>query len=128
MTVRWSAEQLQAVLASRDKTEAPPAKSAPRGAGMNKLEAAWAQELEAQQARGEIRWWKYEGVGLRLANRTFYHPDFIVMEASGAIRIDETKGFMRDDANVKLKVAAGMYPFTFRLVRRKGKTWHIRTI
>lgn len=105
------------------------ARGAIRESGMNKLEAAYAQHLDVLQHAGEVIWWRYEAVGLRLADRTFYHPDFLVMMADGTLEAHETKGFMRDDANVKLKVAASAFPFVFRLVKKqKGGAWDIRTI
>ena len=105
------------------------ARGAARESGMNKLEAAYAQHLDALKHAGTVIWWRYEAVGLRLADRTFYHPDFLVMMADGTLEAHETKGFMRDDANVKLKVAAGAFPFVFKLVKKqKGGAWDIRTI
>lgn len=89
---------------------------------MNKLEAAYAQHLDMLKRAGEVLWYSYESVGLRLANKTHYYPDFMVMMADGELEIHETKGFMRDDANVKIKVAAEMYPFTFKVIRQRKKT------
>ncbi len=41
----------------------------------------------------------------------------------------EVKGFMRDDAAVKLKVAAKMHPWwTFRLVKKSKKGWDIKLV
>jgi hypothetical protein len=41
----------------------------------------------------------------------------------------ETKGFMRDDAAVKLKVAASMYPaFGWLLVTRDKWGWEVREV
>jgi hypothetical protein len=55
--------------------------------------------------------------------------DFAVMTASGVLEMHEVKGFMTEDANVKLKVAASQYPFVFRLVRKaKGGAWSITEI
>ena len=45
----------------------------------------------------------------------------MVLTADGVLEIHETKGFMQDDANVKLKVAACSFPFVFRLVKRAAK-------
>ncbi len=84
---------------------------------MNKLEASYAQELEARRAAGEIEWWRYEGLTLRLADRCRYTPDFVVLLANGELECHETKGFMRDDALVKLKIAAEQFPLRFYLVR-----------
>lgn len=88
---------------------------------MNKTEAAYAAHLEARRRAGEIAWIKFEGVKLRLADNTFYSPDFAVMGADGVLEMHEVKGFMKDDAAVKLKVTADMYPFRFLLVRARAK-------
>lgn len=100
---------------------------------MNKLEAAYAVHLDTLKAAGEVADWKFESIKLRLADRTWYTPDFCVMEPDGSLRFDETKGFLRDDAAVKLKVAAEQYPwFRFRLVkqraRKQGGGWDIKEI
>ena len=91
--------------------------------GMNKTEAAYAAHLQLRQQAGEIAWFAFEAVKLRLADKTFYTPDFAVMLADGTIEQHEVKGFMYDDAAVKIKVAASLYPFVFRLIRmpRKGQ-------
>jgi len=100
----------------------------PRGQ-MNKTEAAYAAHLDARRAIGEVLWFRFEAIKLRLADATFYEPDFVVMVAGGEIEMHEVKGFMTDDANVKIKVAAAQFPFTFRLVRKaKGGTWSVREV
>lgn len=43
---------------------------------MNKTEIAYSQHLEALKSCGEIVWWKFEAIKLRLADSTFYTPDF----------------------------------------------------
>ena len=88
---------------------------------MNKTEAAYAQHLINQQHAGQILWQKFEGLKLRLADSTFYTPDFAVMAADGVIECHEVKGFWQDDARVKIKVAADLYPFRFIAVRVKTK-------
>lgn len=88
---------------------------------MNKLEAAYAAELERRKRAGEVERWLYEAVKLRLADRTFYTPDFFVVLPDGEVQVHEAKGFMQDDAAVKLKVAAATFPFAFYLVKAKLK-------
>lgn len=88
---------------------------------MNKTEAAYAATLELRRAAGEVLWFKFEGLKFRLADNTFYTPDFAVMVASGAMEAHEVKGFMMEDANAKVKIAADMYPFAFFIVRAKAK-------
>ena len=96
---------------------------------MNKLEASFADVLDSRKANGEIALWKYESIKFILADRTTYTPDFFVMLPDGRIEFYETKGFMRDDANVKLKVAASMFcMFRFYLVKYDKKQWKITKV
>ncbi|WP_268625553.1 DUF1064 domain-containing protein, partial [Escherichia coli] len=78
---------------------------------MNKTESAYCQHLEQRKRAGEIAWYRFEGIKLRLADNTFYTPDFAVMLATGEMELHEVKGFWTDDARVKTKVAADQYPF-----------------
>lgn len=88
---------------------------------MNKTEAAYSQLLEHLKQTGEVAWYKFEGIKLRLADNTFYTPDFFVMKASGQMECHEVKGFWSDDARVKIKVAADLYPFGFLAVKVRAK-------
>jgi hypothetical protein len=69
----------------------------------------------------KIQWYKFEGLKFRLADNTFYTPDFIVMDAKGYLAAHEVKGFWTEDARVKIKVAASLYPFEFIAIKRKNK-------
>lgn len=42
---------------------------------MNKTESAYCQHLEQRKRAGEIAWYRFEGIKLRLADNTFYTPD-----------------------------------------------------
>ena len=88
---------------------------------MNQTEEAYARALEMLRASGEVLWFKFEGVKLRLADNTFYSPDFAVMQASGHMEMHEVKGFWQDDARAKIKIAADMYPFRFIAVTKRAK-------
>lgn len=94
---------------------------------MNKTEAAYAAHLELLKAAGEIQWYRFEGVNLRLADATFYRPDFAVMAQDDVMEMHEVKGFWTDDARVKIKVAASQYPFRFMafkpLPKSRGGGW-----
>jgi len=85
---------------------------------MNKTEAAYATTLSADP---NIAWFKFEGIKLRLADNTFYTPDFFVMLKDGSLECREVKGFWVDDARVKIKVAADIYPFKFIAVKVRAK-------
>lgn len=88
---------------------------------MNKTEAAYAEHLDALRHHGEIVWFKFEGMKFRLADNTFYTPDFSVMRTGGALEMHEVKGFWQDDARAKIKIAADLYPFDFIAVKAKTK-------
>lgn len=88
---------------------------------LNKTEQAYADHLTLLLRAGEIVWFKFEGIKLRLADGTFYTPDFAVMRADGTLECHEVKGFWHDDARVKIKVAADMYPFRFIAVKAMAK-------
>jgi hypothetical protein len=85
---------------------------------MNKAETFYSYELERLKQHGEIKSWKYEGLKLRLAEKTTYTPDFLVWMKNGDICLYEVKGFWKnkgkphfeDEARVKLKVAAELFP------------------
>lgn len=87
----------------------------------NRTEAAYENLLESRLRSGEVAWFKFEGVKLRLADNTFYTPDYAVMLSSGLMEMHEVKGFWQDDARAKIKIAADMYPFRFLAVRPKPK-------
>jgi len=90
---------------------------------MNNTEKAYEAHLSALKHAGQILWYKFEGIKYRLADNTFYTPDFAVMLANGQMEAHEVKGFWTDDARVKIKVAADMYPFQFVAVKKVKKEW-----
>lgn len=98
----------------------------PRGR-MNKTETAYAAQLELRKAAGEVAWWVFEGLKLRLADATFYDTDFTVMLSTGELEVHEVKGHWTDDARVKIKVAAAQYPFRFIALKksRESAGWQI---
>ncbi len=93
----------------------------PTPGAMNGLEKAYWAHLLARKAAGEILECMFEPLKFRLADRTFYTPDFLVMLPDGTIEIHESKGHWEDDARVKIKVAAEMHPFRFVAVTRQAK-------
>jgi hypothetical protein len=102
---------------------------------MNKTEEAYARHLDDRILAGEVLWWSFEALKLRLADNTFLEPDFLVLAASGALEVHDTKGgrgVYTDDARVKMKVAAETFPFTFRVAfpraRRAGGGWDVETV
>jgi hypothetical protein len=88
---------------------------------MNKTEEAYERDLRDAQSLGDILWYRFEGLKLRLADNCFYTPDFIVLASDGVLECHEVKGFWTDDARVKIKVAAQAYPFRFKAIKARAK-------
>jgi hypothetical protein len=86
---------------------------------MNETEKRYGLILEQRKLLGEIQEYYYEGLKFRLADKTFYTPDFIVVKGD-QIECHEIKGYWEDDARVKIKVAAVMYwQFLFMAITYK---------
>lgn len=100
----------------------------PRPGVMNKLEAKYSQHLELLKSNGKIKWYAYEAVKLRLADKTFYTCDFLVLMADNSLEMHEVKGFLMDDANVKIKCASEKFPFKFLLIKWVRGQWDIKEI
>jgi hypothetical protein len=110
-------------------------KSGPTGSSsdqdlLNKTEREFLGWIEGNLAYHRLY---IQEIRLRLAKKTWYLPDFIVWGKRGEWKVFEVKGFMRDDAAVKLKVAAEKYrEFQFILVTKKkqkdGGGWDFKVI
>lgn len=87
----------------------------------NKTESAYGQALELRKHAGEVLWYRFEGIKLRLADNTFYTPDYAVMLSNGQLELHEVKGFWQEDAKVKIKVASDQYPLRFIAVKAQSK-------
>src|SRR5262249_48727661 len=92
----------------------------PPGA-MNKTEEAYSTHLQGLVIAGEIQWFKFEALKLRLADNTFCSPDLLVMTAARELEVHEVKGFWEDDARVKIKVAASLFPMLRFIAAKKAK-------
>jgi len=94
---------------------------------MNKLEHRYAEHLTIEQHQGEIEAFRFEPLKLRLADRTFVELDFLVVAKDRVIELHEVKGHWEDDARVKIKVAAELFPwFRFYGVQwRKATGWNM---
>ena len=105
---------------------------------MNRTEAAYSEILEARRLAGEITGWMFESLRFRLADNTHFCPDFVVQMIDGTFEVHEVKacrssgGFLiEDDASVKIKVAAEMYPWLGwqlcgQLPKKAGGGWKFR--
>lgn len=100
---------------------------------MNKTEERFAQHLELERHTGRVQWWKFEGIKLMLAKNTSLTVDFAVLPDTGILTMIDVKGsraMVTDDARVKMKLAAELYPLVFKMAypRPKGEGWDIEEI
>jgi hypothetical protein len=126
MMENMSAEQFRnqfcdGVAAKKQPAAKATARPKPQPKGMNKTEAKMDELLRGMMLAGEVQWYGFEAVTFKLADDCRFTPDFIVIYADGSIEARETKGFWRDDAKVKIKVAAAKFHWltfaAFRLVK-----------
>ena len=98
-----------------------------RSGDMNRLEKNYYEEvLKPKLLAGEYTWVAFEPFKLRLADNTFYTPDFVAISKDGQLEVHEVKGFWEDDARVKWKIAAEQfYFFRFFAITVKNKLWSI---
>ena len=82
----------------------------------NKTEQAYEDLLQDQKSSGEVLWYSFDSVKLRLANNTFLSVDFFVLTKDYRLQAVDVKGSMAiitDDAKVKMKIAAEKFPWEF---------------
>lgn len=102
--------------------------------GPSKTELRYARdELEPRKRSGELVNFYHQPLKFRLADLTYYTPDYMCVAADMTISFIEVKGrkgdgpWCEEDAKVKIKVAAELYPFVFRMVwPMKGGGWSRR--
>jgi hypothetical protein len=92
---------------------------------MNKMEQKYYDEIIApRMIAGEYIWSAYETIKLKLADKTFYTPDFAVLTKEGELEFHEVKGFWEDDARIKWKVAAQEFFWAkFLAITVEKKQW-----
>ena len=96
--------------------------------GRNKLEKRYGQYLATLKRAGEIIHYRYEPFSLRIGHSAWYKPDFLVVK-DDCFELHETKGFMREAANVRLKACATKYPwFRFLLIKQIKGQWNVKEI
>lgn len=92
---------------------------------LNKTERAYFQWLRTREF---VDWIGVQCLTLKLADDCRYTPDFIVIGVA-TIEAHEVKGFWRDDAKVKIKVAARMFPWIkFIVVQKEGALWKFTSV
>lgn len=88
---------------------------------LNKTEAAYLASL---RVRADLVWIGVQNITVKLANDCRLTPDFATLDSTGKLTLIDVKGFQREDALIKMKVAARMFPmFSFLIVKREGGGW-----
>lgn len=122
-----TAAQVQGVIADTVASAGKKRIRQQTGPMLNKTEAAFYEHLKAQWPGAKVL---PQSFTLKIGNGVRYTPDFaVITDATNGhptpvceFRFYEVKGFMRDDAAVKLKVAASLFPlFGFHLVTKRPK-------
>ena len=95
---------------------------------MNSTERKYAHHLDALKLEGSVLEYWFERIKLKLADRTHYTPDFLVLHANGELVLHEVKGYWEDDARVKFKMAEELFPFGVIAAKWVKGAWEIETL
>ena len=136
--MRWSEQDYEAYQIRRSgaapKVETVTAQSAPIRQSRkqpNKTERRFELEyLELWRRERAIDSYQFEAITLKLANGVRYTPDYLVSAIGKTAKIFEVKGgFIREDAKIKLKVAAAEFSqFEFYLAQYSKGEWTINRV
>ena len=91
--------------------------------GKNKTERAYGVVLEDRKRAGEVWDYLFDAVNFRLGEKCFYKPDYLVYLEDGSIEVHEVKGFMEDDARVKVRAFVEKFHIPLVIVRRRKGAW-----
>lgn len=91
---------------------------------LNKTERAFLSHLRSS----DYDWVGVQNLTLKLADDCRLTPDFSSLK-NGVLTLWDVKGFQREDALIKMKVAARAFPFfKFIIVSRDGGSWKERLV
>lgn len=144
----WSEEDLKAYydrlkVPTREREAAQPhpvnpgTPKSPVRNPMNATESAYAQILGLAQKVGEVTWWSFECVKIRVGHDCWLTPDFLVQYADGHLELHDTKGtkkrkskrgptktyYAEEDAVVKARAIGENFPIPIFFVFRNGQEW-----
>ena len=94
-------------------------------ARLNKTETAYLAHLRAMKPP----WIGIQNITVKLADDCRLTPDFCTVGADGKLTLVDVKGFQREDAFIKMKVAARLFPmFRFLIVTRQSGAWSEKVV
>ncbi len=90
----------------------------------SKWEAQYHQHLELLEKTKAIAWFGYECIRLRLADGAYFTADFPVLTTHGQLVMCEVKGFWREAAKLRVKVAAKEFPWLrIEVITKRDGQW-----
>lgn len=101
-------------------------------ANLNKTEARYLDWLRTQSDY----WIGVQSITLKLGHDCRYTPDFWALDAQGlraidtkATRSDSGKPLVQEDAMIKIRIAARLFPFVrFVIAWREGEVWQHKEV
>lgn len=94
-------------------------------AKLNRTERAYLAHLRSLG----LPWLGIQNITLKLATDTRLTPDFCYVSAAGTMVFVDVKGFQREDALIKMKVAARLFPWAvFLIVKKNGTSWDVTEV
>ncbi len=92
---------------------------------LNKTEAAYLKHLRSCG----IKWIGIQNITLKLAFDCRLTVDFVYPDDRQRLVFADVKGFQREDALIKMKVAARLFPFwDFHIVSRDRDGWDVKRV
>lgn len=98
----------------------------------NATEKAYRSHLGALATAGKVLWFDYEPCNFKLAPKTYWTPDFLVLDADSLeLQVHEVKAKWKKEkgphieaaGNVKIKVFADLYPLRCFVVWQENGSW-----
>lgn len=109
---------------------AKPTGRLPAPKGLNKTEESYSQHLRLLHLAGDILWWGFEAMKVRIGKNCYFSPDFLVMYADSRLELHDTKGrkgktyYAEDDSIVKARATSANFPLPmFFVFRRSDGEW-----
>jgi hypothetical protein len=92
---------------------------------LNKTEARYLAYLRLLK----YPWIGIQNMTLKLADDTRLTPDFVILDVDGSLVAIDVKGFQREDALIKMKVAARQFTWMkFKIVSLEKGEWIVREV
>lgn len=94
----------------------------PQRKGMNKTESEFLRQLSVLHPNDVIL---FEAIKLRIADRCYYCPDFMMIDLHCRLTFVEVKGkHIWEDSMIKFKAAREMYPWAaFEMHQKRADGW-----